>query len=141
MRGVALAGGSHYLCRFGDVAVVNATYVSDAATLAVRGREPTAFVALSYPAGRVECASPLRNASALRGNGTALGAAGVEAVEVSLNGQQFTSTAAFELTNEGASYRSGTTATGFAYYVPSHPTELCPSTCLLYTSPSPRDRG
>ena len=43
VRGVALAGGSHYLCRFGDVAVVNATYVSDAATLAVRAREPTAF--------------------------------------------------------------------------------------------------
>ena len=43
VRGVALAGGSHYLCRFGDVAVVNATYVSDAAT-SVRAREPTAFV-------------------------------------------------------------------------------------------------
>ena len=38
-RGVALAGGSHYLCRFGDVATVNATYVSDAATLSVRARE------------------------------------------------------------------------------------------------------
>ena len=88
----------------------------------------TAFVALSYPEGRVECASPLRNASAVRGNGTALGAAGVEAVEVSLNGQQFTSTAMMELTDEGASYRRGTIATGFAYYVPSQPTELCPST-------------
>ena len=31
-----------------------------------------------------------------------------------------------ELTDEGASYRRGTT--GFAYYVPSQPTELCPST-------------
>ena len=126
VRGVALAGGSHYLCRFGDVQPSTQTYVSDAATLSVRTREPTAFVALSYPAGRVECASPLRTASAVRGNGTALGAAGVEAVEVSLNGQQFTSTAMMELTDEGASYRRGTTATGFAHAVA--PSGLCPST-------------